>query len=83
MIPNSPNDTIMAAMFPLRNDGILNSESARSVVLPDRSRWIPHQTNATAESRVKAKIAGIGESSKGHVQEPIFGILPALACHQP
>ena len=64
MMPNSPSETIIAAMFPLRKEEMRSNPNASIVDWPARSRRSPHAMNATRETRVRAKTNGIGETSR-------------------
>ena len=81
MMPNSPSETTIAAMLPLRNDGMRNSPKAMIVDLPCRRRWLPHAMKATIPTRAMAKATGMGERSHGQVQSPIVNGFSTV--HQP
>ncbi len=80
-MPNSPRETMSAAMLPLRNDGREKSEKAMMVLRPCRMRRRPHSTNAIAPRTVTRSAMGTGESVNGHVQPPTTS--GASVVHQP
>ena len=74
MMPNSPSDTIMAAMLPLRNDGIRNSPKAIMVDSPDALAVQPPGDEPDERRGTEiAKANGIGEMFHGQVQSPMVG----------
>lgn len=81
-MPNSPSEMMSAAMLPLRNDGMANSDRASSVDCPRRVRRMPHQTNSAVEIAATANDTGTGERSNGQVQSPIVSRrVPSLSHH--
>lgn len=73
LIPNSPSDTISAAILPLRNDGMRNNEKDSRVDRPRRWRRSPHPMKAAPETTVTRKATGMIESVNGQVHSPRVG----------
>ena len=63
MMPNSPSDTMSAAMLPFRNDGMRSSPNASMVLRPARSRCRPHRMKSMSAMSEIANANGMGETS--------------------
>ena len=72
MMPNSPSETTIAAMLPLRNDGMANSENcdAGSIAAP-LAVPPPRDERGERPRPTTAKAIGTGERAHGQVQSPI------------
>ena len=81
MMPNSPSETTIAAMLPLRNDGMRRSENSSSTDLPVRLRRRSQRMKPTSARAEIANAIGTGESSNGHVKSPISSAVSVS--HQP
>ncbi len=80
MMPNSPSETSIAAMFPFRKVPMRKRLNESSETRPVRSRWMPHAMKATAPRIAMRNATGTGESAHGQVQDPIVKS-PSVAHH--
>ena len=81
MMPNSPSETTIAAMLPLRNDAMRSRANSSSTDLPVRLRRRSQRMKPTSARAETANAIGTGESSNGHVKSPIWSAVSVS--HQP